>query len=80
MRITVHLHAILRKYLPPGSNGNAMLDMPEGTTVADVIRHLGIPQGHTKMMVCGDEYLELASMLRDGQEINLFPPLAGGAG
>ncbi len=79
MHVTVRLHATLKKFLPPGSNGNAAaLELPEGATVADAIDRLGIPPGHAKMMVSGDEYLELTTVLRDGQEINLFPPLAGG--
>jgi molybdopterin synthase sulfur carrier subunit len=79
MRISVTLHGTLRRFLPAGSSGNAAgLDMPEGATVADVVARLGIPPDHTKMMVSGDEYLETTSILHDGQEVNLFPPLAGG--
>lgn len=79
MRVTVNLHASLIRYLPSGSTGRAaVLDVPDGATVAAVISRLGIPAGHTKMMVSGDDHLELTTVLRDGQEVNLFPPLAGG--
>ncbi len=79
MRVTVKLHATLRKFLPAGGHDNAVvLDMPQATTVADVIDRLGIPPDHAKMIVSGDEYLEPTSALHDGQEVNLFPPLAGG--
>ena len=79
MRITVKLHGTLRKYLPAGSSVNAAaLDVPDGATVAAVIERLAIPAGYTKMIVAGSEHLELASVLHDGQEIDLFPPLAGG--
>jgi len=50
----------------------------EGATVADVVARLGIPPQHAKMIVSGDACLEAASVLHDGQEVNLFPPLAGG--
>lgn len=30
------------------------------------------------MIVSGAEHLEPTTVLRDGQEVNLFPPLAGG--
>ena len=80
MRVTVRLHASLRRYMPAGSNGiAAVVELPADGTVADVISRLGIPAGHTKMMVSGDEQLDLATVLRDGQELNLFPPLAGGS-
>lgn len=79
MRITAKLHGTLRKYLPKGSQGNAMLvEVPDGATVADVVDHLSIPRDHARMFVSGDEHLEAASVLRDGQELNIFPPLAGG--
>lgn len=78
MRITVRLHATLKKFLPPGTNGSAALELPDGATVGDLISHLGIPPGHTKVMVSGDAYLETTTVLHDGQEVNLFPPLAGG--
>ncbi len=80
MHITAKLHGTLRKYLPAGSPGNAtQVEVPDGATVADVVSQLNIPPGHAKMIVSGDEHLELTSVLRDGQELNLFPPLAGGA-
>ena len=79
MRVTVNLHASLIRYLPSGSTGRAaVLDVPDGATIADIISQLGIPAGRTKMMVSGDAHLEPTTVLRDGQELNLFPPLAGG--
>lgn len=79
MHVTVKLHATLRKYLPAGTTANSVVvEMPEGANVADLIGRLGIPADHAKMIVSGDEYLEASSIVRDGQEINLFPPLAGG--
>jgi molybdopterin converting factor small subunit len=81
MLVTVKLHATLRKYLPAGSANNAIsLELPAGATVTEVINRLGIPAGHAKMIVSGDDYLETTSVLHDGQEVNLFPPLAGGVG
>ena len=79
MRVTVRLHATLRKYLPAGADGNAVsVELSPGATVADAVARLGIPPDHAKMMVSGGEHLEPTAVLRDGQELNLFPPLAGG--
>ena len=79
MRVMIRLHATLRKYLPAGAARNAVrLDLPDGATVAEAIERLGVPPAHAKMMVCGDQHLEPATVLRDGQEVNLYPPLAGG--
>jgi len=79
MRITAKLHGTLRKYLPPGSGVNAtVVDLPDGATVTDLVSRLGIPADHAKMFVSNDEQLETTAVLRDGQEVNVFPPLAGG--
>jgi len=79
MTVRVKLHAILRKFLPPAAVDNtAVLELAEGATVADAIAKLGIPAKHASMLVSGDDYLKPETVLRDGQEINVFPPIAGG--
>ncbi len=79
MHITAKLHGTLRKYLPAGSQGNAtVVEVPDGATVAEVVERLSIPRDHARMFVSGDEHLDAASVLHDGQELNIFPPLAGG--
>ena len=55
-----------------------MLDLHEGASVAEVIARLGIPPDHAGMIISGDDQIEPTSLLHDGQEVNLFPPLAGG--
>lgn len=81
MTVRVRLHAILRKFLPPDAVDNAVvLELPEGATVSDVITRLGIPPTHASMLVSGDDHLKAESVLRDGQEVNIFPPIAGGRG
>lgn len=78
MRVTVKLHGTLRKFLPPGTSNAVVLDLADGASVADVVTRLGIPAGHAKMIISGDQQLDLTSALHEGQEINVFPPLAGG--
>ena len=79
MRVQVKLFASLRKYLPAGHAGDTLpVEVRDGATVRDVIAALGIAPEHTKMVVSNDQQLEPSSPLRDGQELSLFPPLAGG--
>jgi molybdopterin converting factor small subunit len=80
MRVQVKLFATLRKYMPPGSAGDTLtVEVPDDATVADLVAALGIPSDHARMAVAGGEQLDLAARLPSGLEINLFPPLAGGA-
>lgn len=78
MRITVKLHGTLRKFLPAGATNAVVLDFGDRATVADIVTRLGIPAGHAKIIISGDQQLEPTAVLHEGQEINLFPPLAGG--
>jgi molybdopterin converting factor small subunit len=80
MRVQVKLFATLRKYMPAGSAGDTLsVDVPDDATVGDLVAHLGIPVAHARMAVAAGEQLDLAARLPAGVEINLFPPLAGGA-
>ena len=66
-------------YLPPGSReGVAALDLPEGATVADVMRRLGIPADLTRVVVVNGEDAAPERPLAPGDEVAVFPPLAGG--
>jgi molybdopterin converting factor small subunit len=80
MVVQVKLFATLRKYMPPGASGDSVtVDVPDGATVADLVARLGIPLDHARMAVARGEQLDLDAPLPAGVEINLFPPLAGGA-
>jgi molybdopterin converting factor small subunit len=79
MQVRVRLFATLRKYLPAGHPSDALqLTLPDGATAGDVVARLGIPAEHAKMIVSNNEQLDVTSPLCDGQEVSLFPPLAGG--
>jgi molybdopterin converting factor small subunit len=80
MKVRVKLFATLRKYLPTGTAGGDTLtvDVPDGSVVRDAIAALGIPAEHARVIVWNNEQLQASSLLHDGQEINLFPPMAGG--
>lgn len=80
MRVALKLNASLRRFLPKDCDGNvAWLDLAEGATVGDAVRALGIPPAYAKIAVTGSDQLDLSSKLLDGQEVSVFPPLAGGA-
>ncbi len=78
MKITVKLHAVLKKHLAAETQGVTTVEIREGATVRELIERLGIPLDHAGMKVSGSEQLELTSVLHEGQEVSLFPPLAGG--
>ncbi len=80
MRVRVKLMANLRSKLPPGSKGGiAELELPNGGTVTSVLDQLGIPPGHIHLvMINGEQELDSTRALADGDELVIFPPVAGG--
>jgi molybdopterin converting factor small subunit len=76
--VTVRLFAALKKFLPPGSENGVLLKLPVGSTALDAVDALAIPVDHAGMLVSKNEYIEANSPLSDGQELSVFPPLAGG--
>ena len=79
MKVEVHLTATLRAYLPAGTPGDSVvLDVPEGTTVDQVVDSLKIPPGVERLTVVNGRDASPDQGLSEGDVLSLFPPLAGG--
>lgn len=80
MKVEVHLTATLRTYLPPGARGDHVsLDVPDGTTVDQVVHSLRIPSELERLTVVNGRDAVPDQVLSEGDVLSLFPPLAGGA-
>jgi molybdopterin converting factor small subunit len=83
MTITLRLFGELKQYLPEGrKQGRAVhVEVPDGLTALQLILRLGIPYGGEEgQMVVAVNDTEVAhnAVLRDGDTVSLFEPLAGG--
>ena len=79
MKVEVHLFATLSGYLPDGTTGDGVaLDVPEGSTVADVVRALEIPDNFDCVKVVNGHDVPSDQLLADKDVLSLFPPLVGG--
>ena len=79
MKVAVHLTATLRAYLPPGAPGDhVVLDVPDGATVDEVVQALHIPPHLERLTVVNGRDASPDQRLAEGDELSLFPPLAGG--
>jgi molybdopterin converting factor small subunit len=80
MQVRVKLMASLRNKLPPGSTGGtAHLDLTPGTSIAAALEQLGIPSAHIHLVtVNGTMETDRNRALVDGDEVVVFPPVAGG--
>ncbi len=80
MKVEVRLFATLQPYLPAGATGDAAsLDLPPGSTVAQALAALRIPPDLPCLTVVNGRDAELDQVLAPGDEVAMFPPLAGGA-
>ncbi|MBC7266741.1 MAG: MoaD/ThiS family protein [Coriobacteriia bacterium] len=78
MRVELALFASLRRYLPEGETGHERtIDLPDGTTVGQVIAMLGLPDEPRVVFVNG-RHAPDDHVLRDGDRLAVFPPVAGG--
>jgi molybdopterin converting factor small subunit len=79
MRVTIRLNASLRRYIPEGSEGSPFsFEVDDGATVAQVMKRLGVPDRQAQMVTVEGEQADADTVLEEGQELSLFPPLAGG--
>lgn len=80
MKIEVALYATLSKHLPPGAqNRKAVIEIKDGATVRDVMNQLGIPPELPNILLVNGRQVPDATVLKDGETLSIFPPLAGGS-
>jgi molybdopterin synthase sulfur carrier subunit len=78
MRIRIKLVGALRNKLPE-SQGSTQLEVESEATVTSILEKLGLPAGRVHLvMVNGEMEHDRARPLVDGDELTLFPPVAGG--
>jgi molybdopterin converting factor small subunit len=79
MKVKVQLYAILTKYLPAQAEGNnAWMDIPEGSSVKEVLQLLKIPEAMPKIVLVNGRHAEFDRVLAEGDTVSIFPPIAGG--
>ena len=78
MRITVKLFATLHKYRPDAPRTGLALDVPEGADIAKVLPLLGVPDRVPLVAMVNEKVEHLDCVLKEGDVLSLFPPVAGG--
>jgi len=79
MDVQVKLLATLRRYRPELPPGAAVpLEVPEGTTVREVVARVGIPDNVPLVVMVSARVCSLDHVLTAGDTVSLFLPVAGG--
>jgi sulfur carrier protein ThiS len=84
MKITFKLYASLTQYLPAEAryDNRVPLELPEGSTVAQVIEPFGLPQKLVHLVLVNGVYVppdqRLSHVLKHEDVLAIWPPIAGG--
>jgi molybdopterin converting factor small subunit len=74
MKVKVKLFASLRSLGPD----EQILDLPASATIDDVVHILKIPETIRLLKIVNGEHRPADHVLQDGDDLALFPPIAGG--
>lgn len=74
MNIEVKCFATLACHSPQGND----MDVPEGTTVAQIMEQLGIAKEDVKIIFINGIHVDTDAQLNSGDRLGLFPAVGGG--
>lgn len=79
MKIVVHLHSILQRKTPQGLQRKLEVELPEGSTIQDLVDHLEVEVApeHLSLALNG-RVARLEQVLHDGDKVHLMVPISGG--
>jgi molybdopterin converting factor small subunit len=79
MQVTVKLFATLTRFSPGGLPATPFeINLPDSATVKDLVYQLGIPSEETKISFVNGLIRDLDWVLKQGDEVGIFPPIGGG--
>ena len=77
MIVQLKFFAGLREAIPGGQSPYPA-EISDGETVQDVLDRFAVPRDKPKILLVNGRHAELSQILRDGDTLSVFPPVAGG--
>ena len=79
MEIEVKLFATLRDYLPKGSDRfSCKMTIDSHTRIQNILSRLNIPEEMPKIILVNGVHGKHDQVLKEGDVVSIFPPVAGG--
>lgn len=78
MVVEVRLYATLRRYTPANPNGVITVELPDGSTVLDLVKAIKIDPAEIHLIMINGTGCELEKIVSNGDRVGLFPPVGGG--
>ncbi len=78
MEIEIRVFATFREYLPEGSQASFRRSLMQETTVDRIADSINLPQDTPKIFIVNGNVVAGEYVVRDGDVVSIFPPVAGG--
>jgi sulfur carrier protein ThiS len=80
MRIELKLYASLARFMPdkPGGSNAHTFEVDDGTTISDLLESLKVPTHRVKLIFLNGVHAKGDYVLKEGDRVGVFPPVAGG--
>lgn len=78
IRVSLSLYAGLDRYAPGPTPGPLTVEVEDGLTVGELLEAFGLPPGEAKLVIVNHRAAEAGQVLRSGDQIGVFPLIAGG--
>ena len=80
MKIELRLFASLARFVPceTGTPASGIFEVDEGSTITGLLEEMGVPMDKVKMIFLNGIHARGDEILREGDRVGVFPPVAGG--
>lgn len=78
MKIEFRLYASLSVYMPETDRTDAIIDINEGISIQELLEQFGVPAESVKIIFLNGVHAKGGEVLKEGDRVGVFPPIAGG--
>jgi molybdopterin synthase sulfur carrier subunit len=78
VKIELRLYASLRVYMPETNSTTVIVDIGQGTRIRELLEQFKVPANSVKIIFLNGVHAKGDEILKDGDRIGVFPPIAGG--
>ena len=79
MKVLIKLFSILRDYVPDYNPQKGVeTELPDESTVADLLSQLGIPMSKMPVVTCNGRVLQPTDTIHEDSTLHIFQPVTGG--
>lgn len=79
MKVELCFYASFAARLPADRDGNScLMEIDEGATVRQLLEKVGLPEDLPKLMFLNGLHAKYDDVLKQGDRLAVFPPIAGG--